>query len=875
MDKAKQNPPPEDPYSLRAHEDKLMLAWTLVTAGLIGAVTVGFILVTENLARSLHPEGGSSEWRRLLMPVFGAALAGFLLRNYFPDSAGSGIPQTKAAMAVSDGYIPFRAALGKFICASITLASGISLGREGPSVQVGAGIASSLGRRIGLNRQRVAALVPAGAAAAVSAAFNTPVAAVIFTLEELVGNLHAPLLGSVVLSAATSWIVMRAMLGDNPLFQVPPYQLVHPVEFAFYALLGLAGGLVSAGFVKLILRSRQWFRGLPASTRTFQPIAGGLLVGLIAWFVPEVLGVGYHIVDDALNGKMILQTMVMLLGLKIIATAFSYSSGNAGGIFGPSLFIGGMLGGAIGSAVHSAFPDITGSVGAYALAGMGAAFAGIIRAPLTSVIMIFEITRDYSIIVPLMISNLVSFFISQRLQRTPIYEALLDQDGVHLPPSQLLGPARRVKDGLNEKLSGVQVPAGSPALYPDEPLERALELLATFPAGSSLVVRNRLDDQRVEGFLNLESALAAYRKDPPADSLPASHSGRLLAALGIGLVLVLAGVGAYTYVSRLDRQAAAEEQMARGNALAREGRYDEAIELLHNSLSVLRGPEQRLALARALTEAGRYNEAAVYLEDILERIPSSGPANYWRGRTYKALGQLPNARQYFTRSIVGDWPEYARATRLDARWALVDTLAELGVLDGATAELNSLLAESPNDRSLMLRVAQRMFELRQAEAALNLFDRLSARYPNDAQAIAGQARSLFALQRYARALPVLEKASRLSPSREDLARELRLARDLLALDPFAPRLNARSRLARATTLYERTTAALAECPEARDSLTSPPAKPPRDLDAVLDQAIRLWAAKRSRCSAKGEDQEALELLYKTERLQSIARGLDP
>ena len=206
-------------------------------------------------------------------------------------------------------------------------------------------------------------------------------------------------------------------------------------------MLGVAGGFVSAGFVKLLLWQRKRFRGMPKSTEWWQPAVGGLLVGVLGWFFPDVLGVGYGVVSHALNGDLVLKTMALLVVLKLVATATCYASGNAGGIFGPSLFIGAMLGGAVGGVAHILLPDYTGSVGAYALVGMGTAFAGIIRVPLTSVIMIFEITRDYSIIVPLMISNLISYFISSRLQEEPIYEALLHQDGVHLPSG---AGARRV-----------------------------------------------------------------------------------------------------------------------------------------------------------------------------------------------------------------------------------------------------------------------------------------------------------------------------------------------------------------------------------------------------------------------------------------------
>jgi chloride channel protein, CIC family len=417
---------------LHQHEDKVLLVLTLIIGAVVGLVIAGFIYLTESLGSRMYPAGGAA-WRRLVIPTAGSLITGYLLSRYFPNARGSGIPQTKAALFLRDGFISFRTVVGKFFLSSTSLASGIALGREGPSVQIGAGLASVLGRRLGLGPANIRQLVPIGAAAALAAAFNTPVAAVLFALEEVMGDLHAPVLGSIVLSSATSWIVLHLLLGDEPLFHVPAYQLVSPVEFISYAVLGIIGGIVSVSFVKLLLFIRKRFMMLPRWTDWLQPAAGGLLVGVMGWFVPEVLGVGYGHVSEALNGQMALKVMALLVVLKLIATAACYGTGNAGGIFGPSLFIGAMLGGSVGSAAHQLFPDYTGSVGAYALVGMGAAFAGIVRVPLTSVIMIFEMTRDYSIIVPLMISNLMSFYISYKLQEEPIYEALQHQDGLHLP----------------------------------------------------------------------------------------------------------------------------------------------------------------------------------------------------------------------------------------------------------------------------------------------------------------------------------------------------------------------------------------------------------------------------------------------------------
>lgn len=417
---------------LQERQGRVLLVLALVIGALTGATVVAFILLTERLGMRLYPVS-SGAWRRALIPIVGSLGMGYLLFRYFPEARGSGVPQTKAALFAREGVITARTTLGKFFCTAATLASGIPLGREGPSVQIGGGIASILGRRLGLSTEQVKALIPVGAAAAIAAAFNTPLAAVLFSLEEIVGDLNAPVLGSVVLASATSWLVLRLLLGNNPLFHVPQYQLLHPIEFAIYGVLGVVGGVMSAAFTALLLEMRKRFLRAPQRALWFLPVIGGVVVGLMGVFVPQVLGVGYAYVGDALNGRIALRLMALLVVLKLMATTTSYSSGNAGGIFGPSLFIGAMLGGTVGSIAHGLLPNHTASPGAYALVGMGAAFAGIVRAPMTSVVMIFEMTQDYAVIVPLMISNVLSLFIASRLQRAPIYEALARQDGIHLP----------------------------------------------------------------------------------------------------------------------------------------------------------------------------------------------------------------------------------------------------------------------------------------------------------------------------------------------------------------------------------------------------------------------------------------------------------
>ncbi len=387
----------------------------------------------------------------------------------------------------------------------------------------------------------------------------------LFALEEVVGDLHAPVLGSVVLASATSWAMLRLLLGNNPLFKVPQYQLVDPWEFVIYSILGVAGGLVSVAFTKLLLGMRERFLKFPRRTLPFQPVVGGIVVGVMGWFVPQVLGVGYEHVGAVLNGGMALRLMVLLLVLKLLAVTTSYASGNAGGIFGPSLFLGAMLGGAIGTVAHNLLPNYVATPGAYALVGMGTAFAGIVRAPMTSVVMIFEITRDYAVIVPLMISNLVSFFIASRLQKQPIYESLARQDGIHLPNAEsrqqeghrrvilVMRPAAQVLSAditVTEALEAIRssestswpvtddrgligvlsfgklqqaATAGSetkllkelldeanfPHLHVDHPLSLALERMGAYQV-NALPVVNRANIHKLEGIVTLKDVLALY-----------------------------------------------------------------------------------------------------------------------------------------------------------------------------------------------------------------------------------------------------------------------------------------------------------------------------------------------------------------------------
>ena len=489
---------------LRQSENRLFIALAIVIGALTGLAVVAFILVSERLGTRLYPMAGAP-WRRFLVPVTGSLGIGYLLYRFFPEARGSGIPQTKAALFARDGYISVRTVLGKFFCTSATIASGIPLGREGPSVQVGAGIGSILGRALRLRPDQVRNLIPVGAAAAVAAAFNTPLAAVLFSLEEIMGDLQSPVIGAVVVASATAWLVLRLCLGNHPLFTVRAYQLVSSYEFIVYALLGIAGGIVSAAFARLLLYQRAFFLRLPRKTRWAQPAAGGLLVGVMALFVPQILGVGYGFVGDAVNGNMAIKLMALLLVLKLLAVTTSFASGNAGGIFGPALFLGAMTGGLVGTLAHHLYPLSTASPGAYALVGMGAVFAGVIRAPMTSVLMIFELTQDYAVIVPLMIANLISLFVATRLQHEAIYEAIAVQDGVHLPS----GASQR--NGQRQVIRIMQPP--SHLLPYNTTVQQALAHAPTTEHNSWLII----NDQGVQGVLTLPTLQSADPEKPLSD----------------------------------------------------------------------------------------------------------------------------------------------------------------------------------------------------------------------------------------------------------------------------------------------------------------------------------------------------------------------
>jgi CIC family chloride channel protein len=415
-------------------EDNFFLILAVVIGVISGLAVVCFRraidLTTHWLFGSAQPV---SHLRLLLVPSLAGLVLAALVILVFPGVRGSGVNQTKSAVFIYNGYISFRTVIGKFIACALAIGSGQSFGPEDPSLQIGAGIASVLGRNLQLSREKLRLLAPVGAAAGLAAAFNAPITAMIFVIEEIIGTWTAGILGAVILAAASSVVVMRLFLGAAPMFRIPEYGMVHPQEMLAYVVLGIIGGIASLFFAKLLAWMRGRTRALPSWTQYFQPAMAGLAIGIIALKFPQVMGMGYAALDQVMTGHFLWHILALLVLLKILATVFSISSGAPGGLFGPTLFVGGMLGAAVGTLQARFFPAYTGSVGAYALVGMGTLFAGFLRVPMTSVFMVLETSGNYSIILPVMVSNTIAYLVSRRFQHVPIFDVMTAQDGLNLP----------------------------------------------------------------------------------------------------------------------------------------------------------------------------------------------------------------------------------------------------------------------------------------------------------------------------------------------------------------------------------------------------------------------------------------------------------
>jgi CIC family chloride channel protein len=555
-------------FRLGLSEETFFLLLAIVIGILSGLAVVSLrVLIDWCRLLLLGPAVIPAGLRVVVAPALTSLIVAVLVIWFFPRTRGSGVNQTKEALYIYDGYIPLRTAIGKFITSVLAIGAGHSLGPEDPSLQIGAALASTLGRKLHLSRDRLRLVAPIGAASGLAAAFNAPISAVLFVIEEVIGRWSAGVLGSVVLAAVSSVVVSRWFLGSEPLFRIPPVQLVHPLELLAYAVLGLIGGIASVIFAKGIAALRIRLKSFPRWTQYLQPAIAGLLIGLIGYLgAPQVMGAGYEFIDRAMHDQYTWDFLGILTGLKILSTTLSFTSGTPGGMFAPALFVGAMLGGAVGGVERHFFPHLTGSVGTYCLVGMGVLFAGFLRAPMTSVFMVLEVSGNYSIIVPVMIANTIAYLISRGLQSKAIFDVLSRQDGVDLPSleeqreqallrvedamrpppamvlesDELLGAAlSRIKDSSASDFIVRLAPTGwasvskdalltwvkegkadftigsvlhsplLPYLHPDQPLDTALPY---FHQASNVPVVHRADFRKLQGIICLQDVLATYQK---------------------------------------------------------------------------------------------------------------------------------------------------------------------------------------------------------------------------------------------------------------------------------------------------------------------------------------------------------------------------
>lgn len=548
-------------------EDQLFL-FLAVLIGIFGGLAVVCFRVAIDwvqfalLGSSLYPG-----WPRVVIvpAVAGLGIAALVIW-VFPRSRGSGVNQTKAAVYVSNGYIPFDTVIGKFIVCALAIGSGQSLGPEDPSLQMGAGIASKIGRYLKLSQSKIRLIAPVGAAAGLAAAFNAPLASTLFVIEEVIGTWSAGVLGAIVLSAVSSAITMRYFMGAESLFRVPYVQPAHPVEFLGYAVLGVVGGGVSLLFTKWIAYARPRIQALPRWTHFLLPAIAGLIVGVIGIWFPQVLGAGYSIIDQALHGEFAWRMLLVLAAMKLVATGVSFLSGTPGGMFAPTLFIGAMLGGGIGAIEHHFFPSITTSVGMFALVGMGTLFGGFLRVPITSVFMVIELSGSYTAALPVMVSSLIAYLISRHYQEVALFDMLTRQEGLILPSIEerreqeaflvedamrtegafVVRPDEPVADLAKKAEAQKEVPmllrvrmgewrlldsedlqrlandgaaphtvseikskGPLPLLFPDESIEEAMRWLGDWPV---IPVVSRADLGQLEGVLTFPDVLKAVRK---------------------------------------------------------------------------------------------------------------------------------------------------------------------------------------------------------------------------------------------------------------------------------------------------------------------------------------------------------------------------
>lgn len=483
----------------RAHQHLTLLLVAIVVGvlGGYGAVLFRFVIKMAQGAFYGQTEdildfvGLLPRWMFVAMPALGGLIVGLLVHYGAPEAKGHGVPEVMEAVLLQGGRIRKRVAVVKILASAICIGSGGSVGREGPIVQIGAGVGSTVSQLLRASPVQQKTLVGCGAAAGIAATFNAPIAGVLFALEVLLGDFGLTAFSPVVLSSVTATVISRHYFGDFPAFVIPAYHVASFWEYLLYPLLGLLCGLVAVLFVSTLYKAEDLFDALRFPP-VLKPVLGGLFLGCLLLALPQVFGVGYGAINLALVDRLAAPLLLALVLGKIAATSVTIASGGSGGVFAPSLFIGAMTGGAFGWAAHALLPGITANSGAYALVAMGALVAGSTHAPITAILIIFEMTNDYRIILPLMISCILSTVVAVTLKKGNIYTLKLLRRGVNLQLNSNLSLLRSlaVREHMDTRVESVRG---------DAPLTEILRIISGHDASYLHVVD---DAGRLRGIIS-------------------------------------------------------------------------------------------------------------------------------------------------------------------------------------------------------------------------------------------------------------------------------------------------------------------------------------------------------------------------------------
>lgn len=456
---------------------------------------------------------------KLLAPALGGLIIGPIIYFFAREAKGHGVPEVMEAVALEEGKIRPRVVAVKSIASSICIGSGGSVGREGPIVQIGSAIGSVVGQVLRLSGERVKILVGCGAAAGIAATFNAPLAGAMFSSELILKNFQIRTFSPIILSSILATVISRIFFGSQPVFAIPipEYSLVSLWEILPYAVLGCLAALVSLAFIFILYESEDAFDKIRIPGYLKASI-GGLIIGLIGIYYPHIFGVGYGSIELALEEGIVWHLLLLLVVLKLFAVSITIGSGGSGGIFAPSLFLGSMLGGLFGLVIHSLYPDVTASSGSYALVGMAALVAGTTHAPITAILIIFEMTNDYNIFLPLIVASVSSALLATRLKRESIYTMKLFRRGIDLQMGTEVSIMRslRVKDVMKVDVD---------TIYRDMPLGEIRKLLLRSRSTFFPVIDRQGRLTGVIAFENLRSALfeEELEKVIIAEDLAISH----------------------------------------------------------------------------------------------------------------------------------------------------------------------------------------------------------------------------------------------------------------------------------------------------------------------------------------------------------------